>query len=301
MKVIYGLRGLERYKRPVVALGVFDGVHRGHRRILKGAVAEARRIRGTSVVLTFWPHPQKQSSLYSLEHRIRLIGELGIDVCIVINFNKKFSQVLPEKFIKDILFKKLHAYCIYVGRNFRFGKDASGSQVTLKKLSNLYGYKLKVFEVVKVKNLPISSTAIRLLIKNGRLDAARELLARRVSILGTVIKGSSWGTILGFPTANIDPHHEVIPPKGVYAVWIDIENNKLKGICYIGTRPTFRNKALRRIEVHIYNFSNNLYGKYLEIQFIKKIRDEQKFNSVYSLSKQIKKDINKSNGLFSRH
>lgn len=301
MKVIYGLDKIGRYKRPVVALGVFDGVHRGHKKILMGAVTEARRIQGTSVVLTFWPHPQKQSSLYSLEHRIRLIGELGIDICIVINFNKKFSQILPEEFIEDILFKKIHAYCICIGINFRFGKNASGSHVTLKRFSECYSYKLKVFEVVKVKNLSISSTAIRSLIKNGKLDAAKELLARRVSILGTVVKGSSWGRVMGFPTANINPHHEVIPPNGVYAAWIFIRNKKFRGICYIGTRPTFGNKISQRIEVYIYNFNKLLYGKYLEIQFIKKIREEAKFNSVYALGEQIKKDINKSNRLFSRH
>jgi len=300
MKVIYGVNKIRKFRKPVVALGVFDGVHRGHINILKGAVKKAGSIKGTSMVLTFWPHPQKEESLYSLEHRLRLISELGIDVCIVINFNQKFAKISAIDFIKNILFKKIHAHYIYVGKNFRFGKNAEGDFKTLVGLSKIYNFKIKVFGVIKIRNRPISSTYIRTLIKKGRLVLARKLLTRPVSILGTVIRGVSLARKLGFPTANINPHHEVIPPHGVYAVRIIFNGRKFNGICYIGCRPTFLSKS-ENVEVYIFNFNKNIYGKYLEIQFLREIREEKRFASASSLIEQIKKDILTSQRMFSLH
>ena len=298
MQVIYGLKQVRKFRKPVVALGVFDGVHSGHRKILKSAVAFARRIKGSSVVLTFWPHPQKKESLYSLEHRLRLIGEQGVDVCIVVDFNKRFASIPAGDFVKDILFAKINARYVYVGKNFRFGKNATGDFKILNKLSKACNFKLKTFEVITKNNLPISSTHIRELIKKGDLGNAEKLLSHPVSILGTVIKGSSLGSRLGFPTANINPHHEVIPPDGVYAVKVIFDNKEFGGACYIGWRPTFRQwkiysglRAQRSIEVHIFNFNKNIYGKYLEIRFIKKIREEKKFVNPSFLAAQIKKDL----------
>lgn len=299
MKVIYGLKQVKEFKKPVVALGVFDGVHRGHINILKGAANKARNIRGTSIVLTFWPHPQNQESLYSLEHRLRLIAEQGIDVCVVIKFNKKFARISATDFIKDILFKKFHAHYVYVGKNFRFGKEAKGDFKILSKLSKIYNFKLKLFKVIKINNKPISSTHIRALIKKGDLKTAKELLSRSVSILGTVIKGSFLARKLGFPTANINPHHEVIPPSGIYAVRIIFNERKFYGICYIGTNPTLKAQTALHVEVHIFNFKKNIYGKDLEIQFIEKIRNEKKFASCESLVKQVKKDILRVKKIFS--
>lgn len=301
MKVIYGVSQIKKFKKPVVALGVFDGVHRGHINILKGASHKARNIRGTSIVLTFWPHPQLQESLYSLEHRLRLIAEQGIDVCVVIKFNKKFARISATGFIKDILFKKFHAHYVYVGKNFRFGKGAKGDFKNLSKLSKIYNFKLKLFKVIKINNKPISSTYIRALIKKGDLRAAEELLSRPVSILGTVIKGSFLARKLGFPTANINPHHEVIPLSGIYAVRIIFNEKKFYGICYIGTNPTLKAQKSIHVEVHIFNFKKNIYGKDLEIQFVKKIRDEKKFASCQSLVKQVRKDILRVKEIFSLH
>lgn len=285
MKVIYGLKKIKKFGKSVVALGVFDGVHRGHRVILKSAVKKARSIRGTSVVLTFSPHPQKEESLYSLEHRLRLIRELGIDVCVVINFNQKFAGISAENFIKNILIRKVGADYIYIGKNFKFGKNTKGNFKLLRRLSRIYNFKLEVFDVIRINNQPISSTYIRKLIKKGNLKTAQRLLMRPVSVLGTVIKGTSLATKLGFPTANIDPHHEVFPSSGVYAVKIIFEHQKLNGVCNIGTQDK------KHIEVYIFNFKKNIYGRYLEIQFIKKIRDEKKFDSLQHLANQIRKDV----------
>lgn len=298
MKVFFGLSQIRKYRRPVVAIGVFDGLHLAHRQILKYVVNLSRRIKGTSVVVTFWPHPQKENNLCSLEHRLRLISELGIEVCIVIRFNKSFSRISAEDFIKDILIKKINAHYICVGKNFKFGKKAKGDFRTLNKLSKVYNFKLKVFDVIKINHRSISSTYIRRLITQGNLQAAARLLCRSVSILGSVIKGISLAKRLGFPTANIDPHHEVLPPVGVYAVKIILNHKRLSGICYIGKKPTFKDRVsqlrpqrLIHIEVYIFNFKKIIYGRHLEIQFINKIRDEKKFDSCAALVEQVKKDI----------
>lgn len=298
MRVIYGLEDIPKFDKPVVALGVFDGVHRGHRYILGNAVRQARRIGRKSIVLTFWPHPQAKESIYSLQHRLRLIEEIGIDVCVVINFNKKFSRMTAGDFIKKILFAKLGAGLIYVGRNFRFGKGAKGDLSALEKLSGAYNFKVKPFAVLKVNNQPVSSTYIRRLIAKGDLGPAEKLLSRPVTILGTVIRGSSLGRKLGFPTANIDPHHEVLPPSGIYAVYAILDNRRLCGVCYIGAKPTFnRNQNKKHIEVYIFGLSKYIYAKFLEIQFVRKIREDRKFPSSASLIAQIRKDVAIAKGL----
>jgi riboflavin kinase/FMN adenylyltransferase len=307
MKVLYGLKQAKKYKKPVVAIGVFDGVHRGHRIILTQAVRTAKEVGGRSMVLTFWPHPQGQSSLYSLKHRLKIFAALGIDVCVVLRFTKGLFRLSGEDFVRRVLSRKLNACYIYVGNNFRFGRNAAGNTGLLKRLARIYGYKLKVFKVVRLKDQAISSSNIRRLISNGDLCRAQRLLGNRVSILGEVVKGSSLGRKLGFPTANIRPQHEVIPPNGIYAVEIISGNKKFKGVCYIGTRPTFSkdydrsNDGKSHIEVHILGFKRSIYGRELEIRFLQKIRQERKFSSREELTKNIKKDIRSAKSAFSRH
>jgi len=292
MIVIQGINKIRKYRGAVIALGVFDGVHRGHRNILQAAVSIARRVKGKSIALTFFPHPEKEPSLYSLEHRLKLIAELSIDVCIVVNFSHSFAKITADDFIAKILVEKIGVRFVCVGRNFRFGNKAGGDYRLLAAAAKKYNFKLKVFKVLKSKGLVISSTVIRKLIKSAKIKEAQELLGRRVSVLGTVINGSRLGRLLGFPTANINPHHEVIPPAGVYAAQIVFSKKKYNGVCYIGKRPTLRleNKALR-VEAHLFNFHKNIYGRALEIQFIKLIRQDQKFASLKELAFQVKKDI----------
>lgn len=307
MKIIHDIHKLKKIHNAVVALGVFDGMHLAHQQILREAVKKAKAIHGISIVVTFWPHPQKEPSLVSLGHRLKMISEMGIDTCLVINFTPSFANMAAEDFIDDILVKRIAARHIYVGKNFRFGKGAAGNYQLLAKLSKAYGYKLKLFSVIKVKGQPISSTYIRKLITRGELKTAQHLLGRPVGVLGSVVKGISLGKRIGFPTANIDPHHEILPPAGIYAVRILLAKNKLNGVCYIGSKPTLPRKHLfyskkdRYIEVYIFDFNKNIYGSYLEMQFVKKIRKEKKFRSLVFLKKQIKKDISRAKIILSLH
>ncbi len=291
MKVIYGINRVGTLPKPVVALGVFDGVHRGHRVILHAAVKKARAIGGTSVAMTFWPHPQGKESLYSIEHRLRVIAEIGIDVCIVVVFNKRFAAIGARDFVKKFLCGKLHVSVVYVGRDYRFGKNAEGTIAVLRELSRLHNFAVVSCKTLQSEGKPISSTVIRSLIKKGKLSVARELLSRPVSILGTVVRGVSWAGRMGFPTANIVPHHEVIPPAGIYAVKAVCAGKTIGGVCYIGTDPTLRLRRPLHVEVHIFNFKKNIYGNDLEIQFIKRIRGEKKFPSTEALIAQIHRDI----------
>ncbi len=302
MQVITNIKGINFSGKSVVALGVFDGVHKAHRLIISSAVKHARKIASRIVVLTFWPHPQGQASLISLGHRLRLIEDLGVDVCVVIRFNRKFSKISAENFVKNILLKRLNVCAVFIGENFRFGKNAEADAAVLEKLAKLYGFRVKVFKVSKIGRFIISSTMIRGLIRLGKLKAAERILMRPVSVLGTVIKGRSIALKLGFPTANIDPHHEILPPSGIYAVRTIFNKQIYPGVCYIGKRPTFFYSSRKQtIEVHMFDFHENIYGQDLEIQFISKIRTEKKFSSPQTLTKQIKKDIIKAKIILSRH
>lgn len=302
MKVFHSLNNLPRFKNPVIALGVFDGLHRGHGRILKSAAAKASAIGGTSIVVTFWPHPQGKESIYSLPHRLRLIDGFKIDVCVVINFTEHFARILAHNFIKNIVADKLRCRHLYIGENFRFGKGAQGDLKLLHAFSKVYHFQLKVFKVVKSGNAAVSSTFIRALIKKGDLSLAHKLLTRPVSILGTVVGGDLLGRKLGFPTANINPHHEVVPPSGIYAVRVLYDRKQFVGACYIGTRPTITAAKVRqRIEVHILDFKKNIYHKDLEINFVKKIREDKKFTSISDLVEQIEKDLAAARKIVSLH
>ena len=273
-----------------LAIGVFDGVHLGHQQVIGRARDDARASGGTSVVLTFDPHPmrvlQPQKApllLTSTEHKLALIGKLGADACLLVTFDKPFSLTPPEQFIETVARHTHPLQEICVGTRFRFGHDRTGDVHLMEALAPKYGFVAKEIKSVKLGDEMISSTAIRQHVLHGRLDRAAAMLGRPFSILGTVEPGDHRGRQLGFPTANLDTHDEVLPPDGVYAVRVIIGAERLGGVVNIGVRPTFVGAQPRRVlEVHILDFARDLYAQDI---------DEQKFVSVDALRTQIAADI----------
>lgn len=276
-----------------VTIGIFDGVHKGHQVILKKVLKEARKSRLKSVVVTFDPHPAEVLSpgakipfLISLEHRIKLIKSMGIDDCMIIKFTKEFSEVDAEEFIRNILIDELNLKALVTGENFLFGSKEKGDIKLLERLSKAYNFKFYSIPALKVEGEYVSSTRIRKAVERGDLRLASKMLGRPVTVLGTVVKGKKLGRKIGFPTANIDPHHESIPPSGVYSVDVALDGKPYCGILNISTHKI--------IEVHIFNFNKDIYGRDIEVIFKKKIRDEKKFNSLEALKRQIQLDILKA-------
>jgi len=301
MRVIRNLNNICMSRNTVVAIGVFDGVHRAHRMIINAAVRRSRRIGAYSVIITFWPHPRGQKTIYSLDHRLRILSHLGVDICIVVPFNGSFSRISPEAFVEKILCGTLKARDVYVGENFHFGRNARGDAFVLSRLCLKANIRVRVFKTIKVNGKPISSSHIRRLISCGNLALAAKLLCAPVSVYGHVVKGTGKGREMGFPTANIDPHHEVTPPQGVYAVRVLFNKTKAKGVCSIGRRPTFSPGAKKPvIEVHVFGLKKNIYGMYLEAQFIAKLRKQRRFPCRTALIRQIKRDIAKAKKILSR-
>ena len=309
MRVIYGLTHFKPQNiKPAVALGVFDGLHRGHQKIIANLLKQAKAFQVPSLIVTFFPHPQKKASLYSLPHRLQLLEEAGVDLCLVIHFSTAFRRIPAKKFLENILIKKINPEVVLIGRNFNFGRYAEGNWQMLRDYSKKAGFKLRVINVLTYKGNPISSNYIRVLIKGGDFRKAQDLLGRPVTIFGRVTGGNRFARILGYPTANIEPDHEILPPFGVYAVRVMVAYSPFNGICYIGNRPTInqiRRKSIAasgfssqvkatnktNIEVHIFDFTNNLYGRRIQIEFIRKIRAEKRFGSSQALARQIKRDI----------
>jgi riboflavin kinase/FMN adenylyltransferase len=292
MKVISGLGKVKTpFKKVILTLGIFDGVHLGHQYLLKKAVKKAKSLKIETVVLTFWPHPQLTPTILTLNQRLKFISQLDIDYCIVVQFTKRFSSLGAEDFIK-IIVKKFRPRGIFVGEDFRFGKGAKADTHLLKDYAKKYIFSLYTVKPVKIESRVVSSTLIRNLIKEGNLKQAAKLLGRPVIIEGEVIKGRSIGRIIGYPTANIKYANQIIPQKGVYAVKVIFNKRFYHGLCYIGRRPTFKEPREKRlnVEVHIFNFKQNIYHQTLTINFIKKLRPELRFRNPETLAKRIKKD-----------
>ena len=281
-----------------MAIGIFDGVHRGHQYLIKQMLSTARKLHAQPIVITFFPHPEhvlrpdiKLGYLISLEDRLRLLSELGVSACLVVRFNRAFASIQPEKFIKDILVKKLNVKAIFVGDHFRFGKDRGGDIALFQKLAPEFGYEIHPMPSLKQGSEIISSGRIRKLVTEGKLNEAAKLLGREVFLSGKIVKGSRRGKSLGYPTANIDYESDILPPQGVYAVNILLGTKNYPAIANLGTRPSFDQQITKlHLEVHIMDFSKNIYGKHVQVQFLKKIRNEQKFPNPQALIKQIQKD-----------
>ena len=299
MKVIYGIgRITNPLKKSAVAIGVFDGVHKGHQHVIKALVQKAKSLRIPAVVITFFPHPVHilrphlhVPYLISLDHRLKLLEELGVDYCLVIKFNKRFSHLKPDVFVKKYLVEKLGAREIIVGDDFRFGEDRSGNLKLFEGLGARYGFHLTVISEVHENNINIHSSYLRQRIAEGNLVQAQQILGRRVSVLGSVVKGDGRGKQLGYPTANIQYECGVLPPNGVYLVEVFYNKKRFFGLANIGQRPSFKPHDKKIVlEVHILNFKKNIYGQKLLVELIKKIRDEKEFPRAQDLINQIRSD-----------
>jgi len=310
MKIINIIEGSFKpyLKKTCAAIGIFDGVHLGHQYLIKQMLATAQRLKLKPIVITFFPHPAhvlrtpvsvrhedrpdvKLGYLCSLQERFSLLDSLGVAACLVVRFNRSFAGILPQKFIKDILVKKLGVKAVFVGEDFHFGKDRSGDIDLFQKLASTYGYEVHAVSALKQGGQVISSTHIRGLISEGNLNEAARLLGRAVSVAGNVVKGSQRGKSLGFPTANIDYEADILPPQGVYVVRVLLGEKIYPAIANIGIRPTFEKQISKPLlEVYILDFSKNIYGKHLKVEFLKKIRSEKKFANPQKLIQQIQKD-----------
>jgi len=299
MKVIYGIGNVKRIlKNTVLAIGVFDGLHLGHQKLIKTAVARANILNGKGYVMTFFPHPIRilRPEIYmpyivSLPYRIKLIAGLGVTGCIVSRFTKRFAQLSPQRFIENYLMRYIRPVEVFVGDDFRFGQNRTGSVELFEQIGKKFGFKVHVVSQIKSGVGKISSTRIRELIASGRLKHAGALLGRNVSIMGIVVRGENRGKELGFPTANILPDGEILPPLGVYAVNVIIDDRSYYGMANVGCRPSFNmSDCPVNVEVHVFHFHREIYGKEIIIEFIRRIRDEKIFNTKEKLIVQLQKD-----------
>ncbi len=298
MRIVRGLKNItERFPKPVLTLGNFDGFHRGHQAIFRKVIERAREIGGTSVAFTFEPHPLKVLApersprlLNTFHGKMKLFAASCIDVVICANFTRAFADQNPEDFAREVLHKKIGVSEVFVGHDYAFGKGREGSIESLKKMGRDYGFRVGVVEAVQVNGTNVSSSMIRDMISSGRVDEATKLLDRFYSIEGEVVHGSHRGQTLGFPTANLRTPNELLPAYGVYAVTATMEDRLLKGVASIGVRPTFDAGPVS-IEVYLFGFQGELYGKQMEISFVKRLRGEEKFPDADTLVKQIRKDV----------
>ena len=299
MRIYNNLIINKRHQNSVVAIGNFDGIHLGHQKVLKQARQKAKINRLPFGVITFEPMPAmffnkkiKNHRINSLLQKKTQLKKLKLDFLIIINFNKKFSKLSAEQFIKRIIFKKVKCKFLYVSNNFKFGFKRKGNIQTLRKYSNSYNYKTMITHPLTKAARVISSTIIRKKISQGKIYEVNKLLNRNWCIQGKVIKGHRRGRTIGFPTCNINISDYAMPKLGVYGVKVNNAKFQRKGIANIGYRPTFNGQNLL-LEVNIFGINKNLYNKVINVSFIKFIRSEKKFKDLEQLKKQIKVDINR--------
>jgi len=299
MEIFEAMDGLASVAGPLtVAAGVFDGMHHGHRAVLRAALDAARADGGSAAALTFDPHPSKilrpdraSRLLTSTPHKLALMREMGIRHALVVRFDPEFAALEAEEFLRRLASSARSLRRICVGCGWHFGRARLGDGALLRALGPGLGFETTEVEPVVIGGTVVSSTLIRRAVEAGDLDTAERLLGRRYSVLGTVRHGDGLGHKLGFPTANLAAHNEQFPPDGVYAVRVRIGDSHLPGVANIGTRPTVKSQGERLLEVHLPNFHADLYHRDLEAEFVRFIRPEKKFADTDSLRDQIARDI----------
>jgi len=284
----------------VLTVGTFDGVHEGHKVLIKAVVERAEELSARSVIVTFDPHPRDIINpgadgiklLSTLPERCELLADLGINEMIVIPFDRDFSLLTSEEFIRDVIYKKIGVKEFIIGYDHQFGKDREGTIETVRSLGEELGFQANVISRQEVENQTVSSTSIRKALQvEGDAEKAAKFLGRYYILHGTVVHGEKRGGKIGFPTANVhvDQAKKIIPRKGVYAVWIRVDGDYHPAMMNIGKRPTFDGEELT-VEVHIFDFKKDIYGKEVHTQFVRRLRDEKKFSGADQLKKQLEKD-----------
>ena len=298
MKRVNGINNFLIHSPTILTLGTFDGVHKGHQKILKKLNSEANKAKLKSIVLTFFPHPRivlnprsKLKLINTIKERSELLEKSGIDFLITHPFDKTFSELSPEKFVKNILVDKLKIKKILIGYDHKFGKNRTAGIEDLKKFGLKYDFDVIEISAKEQNKVTISSTKIRKSIENGDFNKAKSFLGYHFNIEGLVIKGNAIGRTIGFPTANLDvsEDYKLIPKRGVYLIFSLIENKKVFGMMNIGIKPTLNNDR-ETIEVNFFDWEKDLYKKLIKVYVLDFIRDEQKFTSLIKLEEQIKLD-----------
>jgi len=287
-----------------LAMGVFDGVHLGHRAVIDSAIADARKTGGQAMVVTFEPHPirvlRPESAprlLASLQHKEILLERLGLDGLVVVPFDRIFAELPPGQFVGRLVESCRNLSSISVGADWRFGAGRAGNAELLTQLGSEHGYQTFAIDAVSHGSDPISSTRIRAAIDCGDLDEAKALLGRDYTVLGTVVAGKQLGRTIGVPTANLRVQSEQLPPDGVYAVRCLHGERIIDGVANLGVRPTIQNDAhTRQLEVHLLDFDEEIYGDTLEVTFVQFLRGEKKFDGINALKAQIAEDIEAARG-----
>jgi len=292
---------------PVLALGNFDGLHRGHLKIIERVRRGAAEHGGTPMAMTFDPHPSRvvrpdkaAPLLMTKEQRIEALGRAGIVAVAVVRFTRELSQWDPETFVRTVLADWLHVSEVWVGANFLFGHDRSGNFSTLRTLGQRYGFRADKIDPVRYKEFVVSSTRVRRLVVEGRMDEAGALLGHQYYIDGRVVPGAHRGRGLGFPTANLETENELLPPNGVYATMTTIDGIIHPSITNVGVRPTFGDTTKTMIEAYILGYEGDLYGRQVRLGFVQRLRDERKFADVDALREQIEADRRRAERLFAQ-
>jgi len=307
MEIIRSIEELERLHGPLfLAIGVFDGMHRGHQAVISTSTSHARSGNGTPLVVTFDPHPVKvlrpndaPHLLTATQHKIALIRDLGVDHLLVINFDKKFAATPPEKFVEQLVAHSKPLREICVGHEWSFGKDRRGNLDLLKELGARFHFDVVGIPPVKVNDAVVSSTAIRQAVEKGDFATAAVMLGREYTILGTVKGGEKLGKKLGYPTANLSAHSEQFPPNGVYLAEAWIQGVLYHGVVNLGYRPTVSGERSERVlEIYLLDFNRDIYGENVEVRFVRYLRPERKFDNLEALVRQIDADVQQARELF---
>ena len=298
MRLFHGTDNADIARPTVLTLGVFDGLHLGHQLIMQTVVERARSIGAVPTVITFEPHPRAvlhpESApplLQTFDQKIEALGVLGIEQTIVIHFDKGFAQIRAEDFLRDVIVDRLHAKEVYLGRGFAFGHNREGHIELLRSVSKQLGFFADEVPEVRLRERRVSSTRIRELLNQGRVNLARRMMGRPYGVEGRVVRGAERGVTLGFPTANLHPRNRVIPLNGVYVTATLLEGKWRRSVTNIGTRPTFEAEAETSVETFVMNWSGDLYGDVVRVRFLHRLRDETKFSSMEELRSQIERDV----------